>query len=251
TRRSTLVFDTGVSFRGGGSVAEQVVVPFLKSKGLKRVNWLIVSHADSDHSGGVRPLHEYAEVGAMLVGESLREGDLASAACTAGQYWEADGVSFRILHPDPATLHDGNDSSCVLLVEVGGHGLLLTGDIEAGAERALIRRNELAVVDVVVVPHHGSLTSSSAPFVDAVSPMIAIVSAGHANRWGFPKERVVARWRSVGAEVLDTATSGAVSFRMCAQGGIRSLREDRYERRRFWRAVAVYFIFPPGSGFYG
>jgi competence protein ComEC len=251
TQRSTLVFDTGVSFRGGGSVAEQVVVPFLKSKGLKRIDWLIVSHADTDHSGGVRPLHEYAEVGAMLVGESLREADLESALCMAGQYWEADGVSFRILHPDLAMPREGNDSSCVLLVEVGTHGLLLTGDIEAGAERELIRKNGLAVVDAVVVPHHGSLTSSSVPFVDAVSPIVAIVPAGYANRWGFPKERVVARWMSVGAEVLDTATSGAVSFRMCAQGGIRRLRKDRYERRRFWRAVAVYFIFPPRSGLYG
>lgn len=235
TTRSTLLFDTGMSFRGGGSVAEQVIVPFLKAKGIRRIDWLLVSHADNDHSGGVRAIHEYAEVRAMLVGESLREADLSSSACVAGQYWAADNVGFRVLHPDAATPRAGNDSSCVLLVEVGRHGLLLTGDIEADAERTLIERNRLGVVDAVVVPHHGSLTSSSAPFVDAVSPVVAIVSAGYANRWGFPKQRVVERWQSVGAEVLDTATAGAVSLRLCSVGGIRGLRTDRYERRRFWR----------------
>ncbi len=235
TRRSTLIFDTGASFRGGGSVAEQVVVPFLKSKGIRRVDGLIVSHADIDHSGGVRPIHEFAEVGAMLVGESLREKDLPSSACAAGQSWTIDDVDFRILHPHPATRHEGNNSSCVLLIETGQHGLLLTGDIEVDAERELIETNGLTTVDVMLVPHHGSLTSSSVPFVDAVSPLIAIVSAGYGNRWGFPKERVTLRWQAVGAEVLNTATSGAVSLRLCAADGLRGVRMDRYERRRFWR----------------
>lgn len=235
TGRRTLVFDTGVSFRGGGSVAEQVIVPFLQSRGIERIDWLVVSHADSDHSGGVRAIQEYADVGAILVGEPLRETDLASFECATGQYWEAEKVGFRVLHPAPGMRRDGNDSSCVLLVEVGRHGLLLTGDIEADAERDLVANNGLTVVDAVVVPHHGSLTSSSAPFVDAVSPIVAIVSAGYGNRWGFPKERVVERWQSVGAQVLDTATSGAVSLRLCSGGGLRALRTDRYERRRFWR----------------
>lgn len=235
TAGSTLLFDTGMAFRGGGNVAEQVVVPFLKSKGIGRIDWLIVSHADTDHSGGVRALHEHTEVGVMLVGESLGEAELPSVACREGQNWQADKVSFRILHPDVAAPRNGNDSSCVLMIEAGKHGLLLTGDIEADAERELVEKNRLQVADVVVVPHHGSLTSSSAPFVDAVSPIVAIASAGHANRWGFPKARVVERWRLSGAEVRDTATSGAVSVRLCADDGLRALRADRYERRRFWR----------------
>jgi competence protein ComEC len=235
TRRSTLVFDTGVSFRGGGSVAEHVVVPFLKSRGIRRVDRLIVSHADIDHSGGVRPIHEYAEVGAMFVGEPLRDNELPSSACAAGQSWTIDDVNFRILHPQRASPRAGNNSSCVVLVEVGGHGLLLTGDIEADAERELIEENGLIPVDVVLVPHHGSLTSSSAAFVDAVSPLVAIVSAGYGNRWGFPKERVSLRWQAAGAEMLNTATAGSISLRLCAADGLRAVRMDRYERRRFWR----------------
>jgi competence protein ComEC len=85
------------------------------------------------------------------------------------------------------------------------------------------------------VPHHGSLTSSSVPFISAVSPNVAIVSAGYGNRWGFPKAAVVARWQAVGARVLNTATSGAVSLRLCADSGIGRVRLDRHERRRFWR----------------
>ena len=238
TERSTVMFDTAASYRDGGAVAEHVVVPFLKTKRITRIDRLIVSHADIDHSGGVRSIHEYADIGAMLVGESLRETKLASSACATGQGWQTDGVSFRILHPDPAAPREGNDASCVLLVEAGRHALLLTGDIEAAAEREIIAGTGLAGVDVVVVPHHGSLTSSSEAFVDAVSPQLAIVSAGYGNRWGFPKEQVLSRWQAVGAAVLGTATAGAVSLRLCRADGIQALRTDRHERRRFWRESA-------------
>jgi len=235
TADRSLVFDTGASFRSGGSVAEQVIVPFLRSRRIRRIDWLVVSHADNDHSGGVLPLYDYAEVGALLVGEPLHETGLNATECRAGQYWQVDGVGFRVLYPDSAAPRQGNDASCVLLIEVGRHSLLLTGDIEARAERALVASGTLAAVDVVVVPHHGSLTSSSPPFVDAVSPLVAVVSAGYANRWGFPKEPVVARWNAIGARVLETGTSGAISFGLCAANGLGVLRRDRHERRRFWR----------------
>ena len=235
THGSTLVFDTGASYRGGSSVAEQTVVPFLRSRGIKRIDWLVVSHADIDHSGGVRAIHDYADVRELLVGEPLRDTGFASTLCLAGHYWATDEVRFRLLHPGSDTLRRGNDSSCVVLIEVGRHGLLLTGDIEADAERELIESAQWKRIETIVVPHHGSLTSSSVPFVNAVSPKIAIVSAGYGNRWGFPKAPVVARWQGVGARVLNTATSGAVSLRLCADGGIGPLRMDRRERRRFWR----------------
>ena len=235
THGSTLVFDTGASYRGGASVAEQIVVPFLQSRGIKRIDWLVVSHADIDHSGGVRAIHDYADVRKLLVGEPLRDSRFTSSPCLAGQYWETDEVRFRVLHPNSDTPRGGNDSSCVVLIEVGRHGLLLTGDIEADAEREILESGQWDSIETIVVPHHGSLTSSSAPFVNAVSPEVAIVSAGYGNRWGFPKAPVVARWRAVGARVLNTATSGAVSLRLCADGGIGPMRTDRRERRRFWR----------------
>ncbi len=235
THSSTLLFDTGASFRGGGSVGERTVVPFLRSRGIRQIDWLLVSHADIDHSGGVAAIYDYAAVRTLLVGETLSDAGLASSRCRAGRRWTVDQVRFQVLHPDTDRAWQGNDSSCVLLVKVGQYGLLLTGDIEADAERAIVAANDLSNVEIVVVPHHGSATSSGMPFVNAVLPNIAIVSAGYGNRWGFPKAAVVERWQGVGATVLNTATAGAVSLRLCEDSGIHALRLDRQERRRFWR----------------
>lgn len=238
THSSAVVFDTGASYRGGASAAEQIIVPFLKSRGIRRIDRLVVSHADIDHSGGVRAIHEYADVRELLVGEPLRDNGLASSACLAGQNWAADDVRFRFLHPDSDNRRGGNNSSCVVLVEAGTRALLLTGDIEADSEREIIEKGLLNSIETIVVPHHGSLTSSSVPFVKAVSPKVAIVSAGYGNRWGFPKASVVTRWQAVGATVLNTATSGAVSLQLCTDSGIGPLRLDRRERHRFWRSDA-------------
>ena len=269
THRRTMVFDTGASFRGGGSVAELVIVPFLKSRGLRQIDWMIVSHADLDHSGGVAALAEYAVIADIRAGEPLPESGLTATPCKAGQSWDDDGVRFRVLHPPATSPLSGNDSSCVVHIETGQHAILLTGDIEAVAERDLVAARPWGRIDVVVVPHHGSLTSSSVAFVNAVAPKIAIVSAGFNNRWGFPKAEVVARWSAVGATILNTAPSGAVSFRLCRESGLGAPRLDRHERRRFWRdaggqapkkrpvsqefsAPALYIsFFRLGSDFYG
>jgi len=155
--------------------------------------------------------------------------------CRAGQIWQADGIDFRFVHPGEGSVLSGNDSSCVLVVSAGLHHLVLTGDIEVDAEMEVLRRYPFASASVVVIPHHGSLTSSSPPLVNRLNPIYAIASAGYANRWGFPKERVKRRWEGGGAVVLDTASSGAISFRLCAADGISSLREERKRRRRFWQ----------------
>jgi competence protein ComEC len=97
----------------------------------------------------------------------------------------------------------------------------------------------LPPVDVVTVPHHGSRTSSTGSFIAALSPSIAIVSAGHGNRWGFPKDDVVGRWRRAGADVLQTAASGAIAVRACKHAGIVSIVQNREQHRRIWHAVAT------------
>ena len=234
SRRHALVFDTGASFRGGGSAAEQVLLPFLEHKGIASLDWLVVSHADNDHAGGVAALLGRIDVGPVYLGEPLDVTVEPAVDCHAGQVWSADGVEYRMLHPDATRAADGNDASCVLSVRVGAHGLLLTGDIEGAAEERLLGSGLLQSASVVVIPHHGSLTSSSPAFVSALRPTLAIASAGYANRWGFPKPQVTARWQSVGAAVLDTASSGAVSIRLCARGGIESVQQERIRGWRFW-----------------
>ncbi len=234
TQNRILVFDTGVAYRGGGSAAEQVVLPFLASLGVSRIDWLVVSHSDIDHSGGYETLASGIEIGQLLAGRFLPD----ATPCHAGLEWMADGVRYRILHPRPGGGGSGNNASCVLLVSAGAYSVLMTGDIEADAEREMLQRGLPGAVDVVVVPHHGSLTSSSTPFVDATSPLIAVVSAGFGNRWGQPREAVVARWLASGADVINTATAGAVSLRLCAREGLIERRRDRQTRRRFWREGA-------------
>lgn len=234
TRNRTLLFDTGMAFRGGGSVAEQIVLPFLESRGVSRIDWLVISHDDIDHSGGFEMLVAGIDTNKVLAGEPLPDAE----PCRAGLEWIVDGIRFRFFHPRPAAFQSGNNASCVLLMSAGAHSILLTGDIEADAERELLERGLPGSVDVVVIPHHGSSTSSSTPFVHATSPQIAVVSAGYKNRWGFPSKRVVERWQSAGADVINTATAGAVSLRLCAGSGVTRLRKDRLVRHRFWREGA-------------
>jgi len=234
TRRHTLVFDTGAAYRNGGSVAESVLLPFLASRGTRRLDRLFVSHADLDHAGGVDPLHAGIAVAEVYAGEPLGQSALWPRFCRRGQRWRWDGVWFTVLHPARDAGFSGNDASCVLLVEAGPRRLLLTGDIEAKGEAALIAAGGLTSVDVVVMPHHGSTTSSSPAFVAATRPAVAIASAGHGNRWRQPRQEVVERWRRVGSAVLTTSVSGAVRLRLCDGAESVAVNEHRRNRRRIW-----------------
>jgi competence protein ComEC len=127
----------------------------------------------------------------------------------------------------------------VLRIDAGGSAILLTGDIEARAEQLLITSRASLRAEAAVVPHHGSDTSSSRAFVEAVAARMAIVSAGYRNRWGLPKSNVVDRWREAGAEVSTTSRDGALSLRVCADGGIRNVQKNREEIRRIWHEAAT------------
>jgi competence protein ComEC len=234
THHGVLVYDTGMAWRGGGTAAEQVIEPFLAGRRIRRLDGLIVSHDDLDHSGGAARLTESMKPRFVLAGEPLRA--MRSRPCRAGATWWAGAVRFTILHPSLPTSGEGNDESCVVRVSIGAYSLLLTGDVEAAAERRMLERYMPVGADVVVVPHHGSRTSSSVPFVDSVSPLVAIVSAAYANRWGFPRDAVVDRWEAVGASVLNTARHGAVRVRLCAAQGLVATEAERERRRRFWHA---------------
>jgi competence protein ComEC len=232
TSQDLSVYDTGMAWRGGGSAAEQVIVPFLAHRGVDRIANLVVSHADIDHSGGAGVLLDQTSVSRVFAGEPLPGVD--SSACMRGEDWWSGAIRFEFLYPLPRPGATGNNASCVLRVSAGRHSLLLTGDIEQSAESALLALQPELQADAVIVPHHGSRTSSSPAFVDAVAPAIAVVPAGYANRWGFPSPQVVSRWQTTGATTLSTASNGAVFLRICATGGIVELATERQQRRRFW-----------------
>jgi competence protein ComEC len=238
TRRHVLVYDTGPAFRSGTDTGALVVEPYLRSRGLRQVDLLVASHDDGDHAGGAAslaaliPVRRLAASGMALDG---LEGHGRAERCQAGVRWNWDGVDFEWLHPAFPLLPKGNDRSCVLLVRAGEHALLLTGDIQLDAEAQLAERGLPAVVDVVVVPHHGSRTSSGSDLVEATRPRWALVSAGHRNRWGFPAASVVERWSVAGAHVLNTSTSGAIEFDLAPAGKSSEPAEWRRAHGRIWR----------------
>jgi competence protein ComEC len=233
SNRHSLLFDTGPLYRSGASAAEHAILPFLRTEGVRSLDKLLVSHADLDHAGGLSAILHSVAVADLLRGETLRDAELPGRPCRRGERWSWDGIDFRILHP-PDDGFSGNDASCVLLLTAGGYHALLTGDIELAAEQSLLQRGELPRVDIVTVPHHGSLTSSSTPFAERLAPDLALVSAGYRNRWSLPRDEVVRRWQDAGATVLRTDHSGAIRVRMCQRSGVRILRQEREYRRRLW-----------------
>ncbi len=231
----TMLFDTGPAFRSGTDSAELVIIPFLESRGIRELDTLIVSHADQDHAGGAQSITNKYVIGKTYVGEPLPVFGLQQTACKSPLTWSAEAVRFRFLHPAPGRTWEGNNASCVLEVAIGRHKLLLTGDIETPVEAVLLGNGELGRVDTVVVPHHGSRTSSSVGFVAQLKPDLGIVSAGFGNRWGFPKPDIVRRWENTGAVLLETATAGAIGQRLCAGSGVTGPSRERPEARKYWQ----------------
>ena len=236
TRQHTLLYDTGPAFRGGGSAASSTVLPFLAAHGIDSLDRLVISHADNDHSGGLRDLLAGVPVDRILAGERLSPGIGADDCAVAGS-WQWDGVRFEFLHPQVGDSFAGNDASCVLLVSAGQRSALLTGDIESNAEAWLVRRRVLRPVEWLTVPHHGSRTSSTAAFVQAVVPRVAIVSSGHANRWGMPMPEITARWQAAGARVFNTAINGAVGHTLCGDRDFEPAVGYRDRNGRLWHRI--------------
>lgn len=150
--------------------------------------------------------------------------------------WHWDGVDFQILHPPPHSSYWGNESSCVLKIMGQGHRILLTGDIEYGAEQTLVSMfSEQLAADILVVPHHGSKTSSSENFLDRVKPKIALFATGYHNRYHHPHPQIVERYRRRGVTCYDTAREGAITLKLSA-GKPPAVETYRKQYRRFWQA---------------
>ena len=244
THRHTLVYDTGPAFHSGRDTGELVVLPFLRSIGVRRIDTMMVSHGDLDHTGGMQSLLKGIPTLGVIAGPSVMaaQAGAATTRCVLGQHWQWDGVAFDVLHPGGAGEKSDNDSSCVLRVSGTAGSALLTGDIERLAERALVARG-LPQTDVVVVAHHGSRSSSTAELIGAVQAKVAIFSAGYRNRWAFPRPDVVERWQSSGARTLSTIASGAITVNVAVNVAVNATvavdaqpREYRQDHRHYWSA---------------
>ncbi len=214
TEGHLMLYDTGPAYASGFNAAEGAVLPYLAHRGRQHVDRLVLSNGDQDHAGGAHALLAELQVDEVISGEPDRVGP--ASACEAGMHWNWDGVEFRVLHPPPAVRFGrSNDNSCVIRVSNGRWSLLLTGDIENEGEQRLLADSPAGLAsNILVAPHHGSATSSSAPFVRRVEPDWVIFSTGYRNLYGFPKSEVVDRWRATGAETINTAETGAVTFHL-------------------------------------
>ena len=235
TRHHSVIYDAGPASPYGFNAGTAIVLPALQARGVTPPDLLIVSHGDNDHAGGATALQDAFPQIPVLAGgvDSLSRG----RPCQRGQHWHWDDVEFRVLYPPPNLSDSSNNLSCVLRIQGPGGSVLLTGDIERRAERRLLLGGERLDTDVVVVPHHGSKTSSSDAFVRAVSPSFALVAAGFANRWGFPKAAVVERWEAQGASLFSTGEFGAIEVNVAATGSVSEtdITLFRVDNPRYWR----------------
>ena len=235
TRGHTMVFDTGARFSETFNAGDAVVLPLLKARGVSALDTLVVSHADKDHAGGVEAVLAGVPVGRLLAGEPDDLPGGRGQRCIDGERWEWDGVRFEFLHPPAASPAIRNNGSCVLRVSTGGGSVLLTADVEAGAEAMIASLPaERIGSEVMLIPHHGSATSSTPGFLDAVNPRIALLSRGYRNTFGFPRKEVIDRYESRAIRVYDTATEGAITLEVGAQQGPIVIRGARSVARRYW-----------------
>ena len=271
TTHHALLFDAGPGPESTHA-GERVVVPYLQANGVYTLDTMVISHEDSDHSGGAPAVLQGVEVRQLLGGlvpsnalwDKARAVGADTVRCAAGQHWQWDGVDFSILWPDPGPL-SGNPNAhcCVLRVSMAGAGespghtagspvaptvsALLAADIEAPVERILLARDRSALpAQILVVPHHGSKTSSTEPFLDSIEPLIALFQVGYRNRFHHPNAGVFERYSARHIELARSDSDGAVRVDVSpghavqgqggseANGAVLTLERYRDTQRRYW-----------------
>lgn len=234
TRHHSLLYDAGPRLSADSDAGQRVIVPYLRAQGIDRLDTLVISHRDNDHAGGMVSVRSALPVRRFLSTFAEPGGDF----CRAGQGWEWDGVRFSVLHPsdtDDAARRSSNQLSCLIRLEAGLHSLLLIADTEAREESLLLQTQASRLAaDVMLVPHHGSRTSSSPGFLRAVSARHAIVSSGYRNRFGHPRPDILARYEELGARIWRTDRQGAVLVRLGENGVSLSAWRDLHHR--YWHA---------------
>jgi competence protein ComEC len=249
TRHHLLVYDSGPQYAPEVDAGQRVLLPLLRARGEHRIDTLMLSHRDTDHVGGASTLLHNLPIAELTSSiedahplrlQAQRLG-IPARRCEAGQRWEWDGVNFEVLRPaagDYALALRSNAISCVLRVQgasANDGSVLLTGDIEREQEIRLLRERPDALQStVLIVPHHGSKTSSTAAFLDAVAPQVAVFQAGHLNRYGHPAQEVLARYRQRGIVRIDSPSCGAWTWRSGSGIGLPHSVCQRVEARRYW-----------------
>lgn len=235
-----LLYDTGPAYSPDSDGANRVLLPYLKARGINTLDAVVISHSDSDHSGGALSLLAAMPVG-WLSSSLPPDNRIVRAAaehrrCFAGQQWDWDGVHFEMLHPTTVSYTSDkwkpNARSCTLKISAGGLSILLPGDIEATSEIELVNSIPAQLRSTVLLaPHHGSGTSSTEGFLDAVAPSLALFQVGYRNRYRHPKPEVYERYAEHGIARLRTDSSGAIALQFARDLTFSTVRRDH---PRYW-----------------
>ena len=247
TRDHALLFDTGAAFGPQADSGNRTIVPYLRAAGVKALDVMIVSHDDIDHYGGASSVLQAMPVAHLLTSvpdlDPLPFEAASAARCFAGQNWEWNGVRFDMLHPTRASYEDAsikdNNRGCVLRIATRHGVALIPADIEARAEQQLLATSREALrAQVLVAPHHGSKTSSTAAFVQAVDPRIVIYPIGYRNRFRHPHIDVEERYLRQGSHVYRTDRDGALTLHFGARDAIK-VTPHRATYKRYWQTPMV------------
>jgi competence protein ComEC len=253
TANHALVYDTGPRYNPDVDSGNRIIVPYLRGEGIRVLDALIVTHADEDHSGGAKSIID-ARNPKWVMTSMDRSNDknietLKNAAevmrCDTRDSWHWDGIDFDIVHPMKDDYADENrktnDLGCVLKIIAPGGTVLMTADVEKKSELEMIERDlEALKADVLVMPHHGSKTSSTEEFLDAVKPKIALIPVGYRNRFRHPHPDVMARYTERGIKVYRTDEAGALTMKLGAAANSKiEVKSYRLERSRYWIDLPV------------
>ena len=231
TAKHNVIIDTGFGIKAGFNYFDSVIYPQLRASSVRTLEAVIISHGDADHSGGFK---------ALLDSDLIVHTSYTSEASTSGQHqycayglnWRWDDVHFEFLTQQ--NVKGDNNRSCILKVSSPHGCVLLPGDIERQAELKLVKSTlEKLNCNILIVPHHGSLSSSTATFIDAVMPEKAVFSSGYLNRYGHPVNKVVNRYQDRKIELFNTACDGQIRFNISDQGISKATM--RTSNQPFWR----------------
>lgn len=232
----TLVYDTGPQYSRSFDAGSAIVAPYLYAQGIRTIDYLVVSHWDSDHAGGLKGLLEKVEPRKLLAGEPERVASVAQPlqVCHGYPAWRWQAVEFRFLMVPTSARNNANNHSCVLLISYGDEHIILPGDIETRVEHQLLYADQVpGKVALLAAAHHGSRTSSGALWVQHTLPRYVVYSAGYRSQHGHPHPQVQARYHAVGSQAINTAESGAAVFRW-RDGYMQTVELQRQKARRYW-----------------
>ncbi len=246
TAEHLMIFDSGPRYNAKSDAGRGIVLPYLASIGKHRLDLLVVSHGDNDHAGGARSIVQATKPLSVASGEVPRVSHMTETTvepCIEGHSWLWDGVKFEFLHPEQAdpklsaksTEIKSNNKSCVLRIANPLLTTLLTGDIESVVEHKLVAEHRADLdSDLLIAPHHGSKTSSSNEFIQAVSPDYVVYSAGYQNSFHHPHPKVTARYKKNGVTEYNTALQGALTFISTEGEKFPLIQRQRIEASRYW-----------------